>query len=74
MPAELFSFYEVFYRYKRISVQFSHYGIFKPKKLERNKPICAIVFRTKEHMEEYDINNNVDKFHLYLDGEEIDFY
>ncbi len=41
---------------------------------ERKEPVCKIQFMTDEYNEEYDIKNNADKFHLYLDGEEIEFY
>ncbi len=41
---------------------------------EDNEPICKIEFTTNHFIEEYDIKNNTDKFHLYLDGEEIAFY
>lgn len=41
---------------------------------ERKEPVCKIQFRTDEYNEEYDIKNNADKFRLYLDGEEIEFY
>lgn len=41
---------------------------------ERNKPICRIEFKTDSFNENYDIKNHTDKYHLYLDGQEIDFY
>lgn len=44
------------------------------KDLEKGESVCEIEFRTEEYMEDCDIKNDVEKFHLYLDGEEIDFY
>lgn len=44
------------------------------KNLEKREPVCEIEFRTERYIEDCDIKNDVDKFHLYLDGREIDFY
>lgn len=44
------------------------------KDLEKGESVCEIEFRTEEYMEDCDIKNDVEKFHLYLDGKEIDFY
>lgn len=44
------------------------------KKLEKGKPICEIKFSADKFSKECDIKNDADKFHLYLDGEEIEFY
>lgn len=42
--------------------------------MEKGESVCEIEYRTEEYMEDCDIKNDVEKFHLYLDGEEIDFY
>lgn len=44
------------------------------KDIKRNRQACEISFHAKENTEEYDIKNDVEKFHLYLDGKEITFY
>lgn len=44
------------------------------KEMEKGKPVCEIEFSTDDFMQDYDIKNDADKFHLYLDGEEIEFY
>jgi len=44
------------------------------KSIRESEPICEIEFSTEQHTGDYDIKSDADKFHLYLDGEEIDFY
>lgn len=44
------------------------------KEVERGEPVFEIEFSTEDFSGEYDIKNDADKFQLYLDGEEIDFY
>lgn len=44
------------------------------KDLEKNEPVCEIEFRTEGYREDCDIKNDVEQFHLYLDGKEIEFY
>lgn len=41
---------------------------------ERKEPICKVIFKTDSFNEDYDIKNHTEKFHLYLDGKEIEFY
>lgn len=43
------------------------------KDLEKSRSVCEIEFRTKEYMEDCNIKDDVEQFHLYLDGEEIEF-
>lgn len=43
------------------------------KDLEKGRQVCEIEFRTEEYMEDCNIKDDVEKFHLYLDGEEIEF-
>ena len=43
------------------------------KDLEKGRPVCEIEFRTEEYMEDCNIKDDAEKFHLYLDGEEIEF-
>lgn len=43
------------------------------KSIERGKLLCEIEFRPESYTEDYDIKNDIDQFHLYLDGEEIEF-
>ena len=45
----------------------------KRKDLENGRPVCEIEFRTEEYMEDCNIKDDVEQFHLYLDGEEIKF-
>ncbi len=42
--------------------------------IEKGEPVCNIQFVTDEYDEELDIKNDPDRFHLYLDGNEIAFY
>ncbi len=42
--------------------------------VEKKEPVCNILFVTDRCNEEADIRNDADKFHLYLDGDEIAFY
>lgn len=35
--------------------------------------VFEIEFRTEEYVEDCNIKDDVEKFHLYLDGEEIEF-
>lgn len=42
--------------------------------MEKEEPVCNIQFVTDRYNEEADIKNDADKFHLYLDGNEIAFY
>lgn len=42
--------------------------------IEKEEPVCTIRFVTEESEKDYDIKNDADKFHLYLDGEEIEFF
>ncbi len=44
------------------------------KDVDRRKPVCEIEFSTDDNSKNYDIKNNADKFRLYLDGKEIEFY
>lgn len=44
------------------------------KEAEEGEPVFEIEFSTDDFSGEYDIKNDADKFRLYLDGEEIDFY
>lgn len=44
------------------------------KDLKKGRPVCEIEFRTEEYREDCDIKNDVKQFHLYLDGEKIEFY
>lgn len=44
------------------------------KEVEGGEPVFEIEFSTEGFSGEYDIKNDADKFQLYLDGEEIDFY
>lgn len=41
--------------------------------MEKGRQFCEIEFRTKEYMEDCNIKDDVEQFHLYLDGEEIEF-
>lgn len=41
---------------------------------ERKEPVCKIEFKTDDFTKGYDIKKNPDKFKLYLDGKEIEFY
>lgn len=43
------------------------------KDLEKGRQVCEIEFRTEEYMEDCNIKDDVEQFHLYLDGEEIEF-
>ncbi len=42
--------------------------------VEKGKAICQIRYEPLEFNPDYDIKNNVEKYHLYLDDNEIDFY
>lgn len=44
------------------------------KTLKKGEAVCEIEFSSDTFREEYDIKNDEDKFHLYVDGKEIDFY
>ncbi len=44
------------------------------KDVKKGKAVCEIEFSTGDFQKGYDIKNDADKFHLYLDGKEIDFY
>ncbi len=44
------------------------------KAVEKGEPVCEIEFSADDFSKGYDIKNDADKFHLYLDGEEIEFY
>lgn len=46
----------------------------KRKDIGEQEPVCEIRFEPLEYNEEYDIKNDVEQFHLYLDNEEIPFY
>lgn len=46
----------------------------KREDIEKEEPVCTIQFVTEESEKDYDIKNDADKFHLYLDGEEIEFF
>lgn len=39
----------------------------------RKEPVCKILFKTDDFSKDYNIKDNPDEFHLYLDGEEIIF-
>lgn len=41
---------------------------------ERKEPVYKIEFKTNDFSKNYDIKNHPDKFTLYLDGKEIEFY
>lgn len=41
--------------------------------VDKGKPVCEIEFYTDDY-ENSDMKNNVDSFHLFLDGKEIEFY
>ena len=43
------------------------------KSLEKREPVCEIEFCTEMYIEDCNIKDDVEKFHLYLDGEEIKF-
>ncbi|MCI8667319.1 MAG: hypothetical protein HFG82_11770 [Dorea sp.] len=43
------------------------------KDLEKGRQVCGIEFRTEGYMEDCNIKDDVEQFHLYLDGEEIEF-
>lgn len=43
------------------------------KDLEKGEPVCEIEFRMEEYIAGCDIKNDVEQFHLYLDGKEIEF-
>ncbi len=45
----------------------------KRKDLEKGRQVCEIEFRTEEYVEDCNIKDDVEQFHLYLDGEEIEF-
>lgn len=44
------------------------------KAVKKGEPVHKIKFSTDDFNEDYDIKNDADKFRLYLDGEEIEFY
>ena len=44
------------------------------REMEKGEPVCKIEFSTDDFTGEYDIKNDAEKFHLYLDGKEIEFY
>ncbi len=41
---------------------------------EKKEPFCKIEFKTDDFSKDYNIKENPDKFTLYLDGKEIEFY
>ncbi|WP_288174799.1 hypothetical protein [Sporofaciens musculi] len=41
---------------------------------ERKEPVCKIKFKTDDFSKGYNIKDNPDKFHLFLDEKEIEFY
>lgn len=41
---------------------------------ERKEPVYKIEFKTDDFSKGYNIKENPDKFHLYLDGKEVEFY
>ncbi len=41
---------------------------------ERKEPACKIEFKTDDFSKGYNIKDNPDKFHLFLDEKEIEFY
>lgn len=43
------------------------------KDLENGRQVCEIEFCTEGYMENCNIKDDVEQFHLYLDGEEIEF-
>ncbi len=43
------------------------------KDLEKGRQVCEIEFCTEGYMENCNIKDDVEQFHLYLDGEEIEF-
>lgn len=40
---------------------------------EKGGPVCEIELRMEEYTAGCDIKNDVEQFHLYLDGKEIEF-
>lgn len=44
------------------------------KALEKGEAVYEIEFSSHNFREEYDIKNDEDKFHLYVDGKETEFY
>ena len=44
------------------------------REVEKGEPVCKIEFSADDFTGEYDIKNDAEKFHLYLDGKEIEFY
>lgn len=42
--------------------------------LERGEPVFEIEFSTDDFRGQYDIKNDTEQYHLYLDGKEIDFF
>lgn len=38
------------------------------------EPVCKIKFTAGDFTNDYNIKDNPDKFNLYLDGQEIEFY
>lgn len=44
------------------------------KAAEKGEAVCEIEFSADDFSKGYDIKNDADKFHLYLDGKEIEFY
>lgn len=44
------------------------------KAVEKGEAVCEIEFSADDFRKGYDIKNDADKFHLYLDGREIEFY
>lgn len=44
------------------------------KAVEKGEEVCEIKFSADDFRKGYDIKNDADKFHLYLDGKEIEFY
>lgn len=43
----------------------------KQSDIGKHEPVCRIRYEPLEYNEDYDIKNNADQYHLYLDDEEI---
>ena len=41
---------------------------------ERKEPVCKIEFKTDDFSKGYNIKDNPDKFHLFINGVETEFY
>lgn len=46
----------------------------KRRDIGEKEPVCRIKYAPLEYNDSYDIRNNAEQFHLYLDGQEIEYY